>query len=48
MILWIKHNFTENGEGWTKESRNHLQQMVEIYTAVMADTHIASDIHLLS
>jgi len=48
MILWIKHNFTENGEGCIKESRNHLQQMVEIYTAVKVDTHTTTDIHLLS
>lgn len=48
MILWIKHNFTENGEGWIKESRNHLQQMVEIYNAVKAATHITTDFHLLS
>jgi len=48
MRLWIKHNFTEYGDGWIKECRNHLQQMVEIYTAVKADTHITTDIHLLS
>lgn len=48
IILWIKLNFTENSEGWIKESRNHLQQMAEIYISVKDDTHITTDVHLVS
>jgi hypothetical protein len=35
-------------DGWITESRNHLQQIVEIYISVKADTHITTHIHLVS